>query len=143
MGEAKTMNYWDKLEEKDKKRAQAIAFGLKTMVLDCHMAARRSGWYTNKETGEPIERNPAEMMALEHSEISERLEGFRTGRMNKHLPHRTDEEVQAADLLIRLMDYIGYRKLDIVGAYLEKRDFNDIREDHKLENRRKEGGKAF
>jgi len=78
-----------------------------------------------------------------HSELSEMLEGVRKGKPDEHLPHRSSEEVEAADLLIRLFDYAGYRGLDIAGAYLEKRAYNDTRLDHKLENRRKEGGKAF
>lgn len=124
--------------------ASLISGGLKMAILDSHGAAKKAGWYTDRHTGKPIERNAAEMIALMHSELSEMLEGVRKGNINdSHLPHRSSEEVEAADLLIRLFDYAGYRGLDLAGAYLEKRAYNDSRKDHKLENRRKEGGKAF
>ena len=37
----------------------------------------------------------------------------------------------------------GFRGFDLDGAVAEKRAYNAEREDHKPENRRKEGGKAF
>lgn len=126
------MTYQERIEE-----------GLKLAVADCHGASVRAGWYTNPKTGEKIERNKGEMIALMHSELSEMLEGVRKNKMDDHLPHRTSEEVEAADLLIRLFDYAGYSGLDLAGAYAEKRAYNDSRADHKPENRAKEGGKAF
>jgi len=138
------MNAAEKEAEAQKRFTRAvISNGIEAMVDDCHGASKRAGWYTDRHTGKPIERNPAEMIALMHSELSEMLEAVRKGGFDSHLPHRPAEEVEAADLLIRLLDYVGYRKLDIVGAYLEKRVYNDTRADHRLENRRKEGGKAF
>lgn len=136
-------NFHDREAKYKAELASLISRGLKMAILDSHGAAKKSGWYTDRHTGKPLERNAAEMIALMHSELSEMLEGVRKGKADDHLPHRSSEEVEAADLLIRLFDYAGYRGLDLAGAYLEKRAYNDSRSDHKLENRRKEGGKAF
>jgi hypothetical protein len=52
-------------------------------------------------------------------------------------------EVECADALTRLLIYAGFRGFDLDGVVAEKRAYNAEREDHKPENRRKEGGKAF
>jgi hypothetical protein len=62
---------------------------------------------------------------------------------DKHLPHRTAEEVEMADLLIRVLDYCGANEFDIEGAVAEKRAYNRRREDHTIEARRAAGGKKF
>lgn len=100
-------------------------------------------FYRDIHTNEPIQRNVGELIALIHSEVSEMLEGARKGLPDDHLPHRRMEEVEAADILIRLMDYCGYRKLDIAGAVREKMAYNRTRQDHTPEARRAEGGKKF
>ena len=100
-------------------------------------------WYIDPVTGEPIDRNVPEMIALQHSELSEMLEGVRKGGMDKHLPHRTVEEVECADVLIRLFDYAAFRKLDLEGAIAEKLLYNVHRQDHTLEARTAPGGKRF
>jgi NTP pyrophosphatase (non-canonical NTP hydrolase) len=63
--------------------------------------------------------------------------------MDDKLPHRTMEEVEMADVLIRLLDYCAGHNLDLHGAYVDKMQFNADREDHKPENRVKVGGKKF
>jgi len=100
-------------------------------------------WWTDLETWKPIKRNKAELLALIHSEVSECLEGVRKGLMDDHLPSRTMEEVELADVIIRVLDYCGGYGLDIEGAVFEKIHYNQTRTDHKLENRRAEGGKKF
>lgn len=109
----------------------------------CHAAARSAGWYNDPQTGHTITRNVPEMLALIHSEVSEMLEGYRKRKMDDHLPHRLAIEVEAADVLIRMFDLSGYLGLDLDAAVAEKMAYNALREDHKLMNRVKPGGKAF
>ena len=100
-------------------------------------------WWTDLYTGEKLERNVGEMLMLMVSELSEMLEAHRKDLMDDKLPHRKGEEVEAADLLIRLLDYCGGRGLDIGGAYAEKMMYNSAREDHKRESRLAKGGKKY
>lgn len=100
-------------------------------------------WWLDLETGEAISRNRGELMMLMVSEIAEAMEGVRKGLMDDKLPHRTMEEVELADCLIRIFDYAGAYGLDLEGAYQEKRAYNARREDHTHEHRRSEGGKRF
>lgn len=109
----------------------------------CYEASFNSGWHTNLLTGELLDRNKGEMIALIHSEISEAMEGERKNLMDDHLPHRPMVEVEMADAVIRIMDYCGRWGYDIGGAILEKMIYNATRIDHKIENRVKENGKKF
>jgi hypothetical protein len=88
-------------------------------------------------------RNVGELLCLVHSEISEAMEGARKNLMDDKLPHRKMIEVELADALIRIFDIAGAYKLDLGGAIAEKRAFNAVRKDHKLENRLKDDGKKF
>lgn len=100
-------------------------------------------WWIDLETGEKKIRNKGELLALIHSEISEALEGERKNLMDDKLPHRRAAEVELADALIRIFDYAGGFGYDLEGAYREKTAYNKSRADHKIENRKKEGGKTF
>lgn len=102
-----------------------------------------SRFYRDIESGKPIERNVGELIALMHSELSEMLEGVRKNLPDKHLPTRSAEEVELADLVIRALDYAGYRGLDIGGAVIDKLKYNQTRADHRPEERRKPHGKKF
>lgn len=108
-----------------------------------HRSCVEAGWYTDITTGERLNRNIGEMMALIHSEVSEALEGHRKDLMDDHLPHRKSIEVELADAVIRIADLSGYLELDLGGAIAEKFAYNQRREDHKLENRMKPGGKKI
>lgn len=103
----------------------------------CH-EANGKWWPEDKKT-----RNKGEAIALMHSELSEALEGERKDLMDEKLPHRKAAEVELVDCLIRIFDYSYVFGYDLEGAFHEKMKYNSVREDHKLENRMKEGGKKF
>ena len=107
-----------------------------------HKTANDAGWYRNPVSGQAIERNFGEVVALMHSELSEALEADRKNLMDDKLPHRDGREVEFADCIIRILDTAASLGLDIAGAVIEKNRFNKQRSDHKLEARAA-GGKKY
>jgi NTP pyrophosphatase (non-canonical NTP hydrolase) len=101
------------------------------------------GWYTNPITGASIKRNTGEQLMLIVSEIAEAMEGHRKGLKDDKLPHRDMIEVELADACIRIFDLAGSRGMDLGGAIVEKRAYNENRADHKIEARMKLGGKSY
>lgn len=121
---------------------------LRQLQADIHRENCEAGWWTDPFTGEDLrESRLTETMGwkllLAHSEISEAAEGLRKGLNDDKLPHRSMMEVEIADTIIRLLDLAEANGLDVAGAMEEKRAYNAKREDHKMENRKAEGGKAY
>lgn len=102
----------------------------------CHRLAKANHWWDK-------ERNVPEMLCLIHSEISEAMEGHRKGYMDEHLPEFPSIAVELADALIRIFDLAGGLNLPLGQAFAEKLCYNQIREDHKIETRRRPGGKEY
>ena len=110
----------------------------------CHERSLAAGWWNDLNTGEPQELTSdlfLAKMCLVHSELSESIEAHRKGLNDDHLIYRRGDEVEIADAIIRLMDIAGAWNLDISGAIMEKLEYNRTRADHKIENRKKDGGK--
>ncbi len=116
----------------------------------CHAAAYNSGWWHNLDgTKRNLDPKTPEgrgaiawPLLLIISEVIEAAEGVRKGLKDDKLPHRDMLEVEMADAIIRIMDLGAGLNMDLAGAIVEKLAYNANREDHKLENRLKEGGKA-
>lgn len=100
-------------------------------------------WWRDVQTGEPINRNKGELIALIHSELSEALEGERKDLRDDKLPYRRMAEVELADAVIRILDYCGGFGYDLQGAFEEKMAYNAKRKDHTHEARKQNGGKKF
>lgn len=113
---------------------------LNLYVQQCHQDNQQ--WWLDSN-GDKLNRNKGELLMLIVSEISEAMEGERKDLMDDKLPHRKMAEVELVDALIRIFDYAGAFNYDLQGAYEEKRLYNMNREDHKIENRLKEGGKKW
>ena len=122
---------------------EEVADATTSLVLTCHSLAAKAGWYHDPKTGAIKDRNVGEMLMLIVSEVSEAMEGHRKTLKDDKLKHRQMIEVELADAVIRICDLAGYLDLDLGGAVAEKLAFNAVREDHKPENRAKEGGKAY
>lgn len=119
--------------------------GLNYLSYYIHQQNVLAGWWTNPKTGESIveTRNVGEILMLIVSEVAEAMEGHRKNLMDDKLPHRPMIEVELADALIRIFDLAGAKGYDLTGAVHEKMIYNASREDHKIENRLKPGGKAY
>ncbi len=114
---------------------------LNALSVRCHEANRR--WWLDLQTGEFKERNVGELLMLCVSELAEAMEGHRKDLMDDKLPHRKMFDVELADCLIRIFDLAGALGVNLDGAFEDKMQYNAIREDHKTENRLKEGGKKY
>lgn len=147
-----------------------IAHNINEMVKIAHGVAKEGGWWDRKGAAAKADalrndpnkaceysnemldlldevadegRNPLELLALCHSELSEALEGIRKDQMDDKLPHRKMFEVELADTLLRIFDIAGGFDLDIGGALTEKLLFNTTRADHKPEDRALADGKKY
>lgn len=119
----------------------------------CHGAAKQAGWWTNIKTDLPIlTYRPhlvgekliiGEKLMLIVKEVADAMEGHRKNLNDDKLPHRKMIEVKLADAVIRIFDLAGALNLDLGGAIAKKMAFNATRDDHKLENRKAAGGKAY
>lgn len=107
----------------------------------CFDASRDRGWWDDALPPSPT--TIAVKLALIHSEISEALEGVRTGSHDVHLPNRLSVEVELADALIRICDLAGALTLDLEAALVDKMLYNAHRTDHNRAVRAAVGGKKF
>lgn len=133
-------------EETGTLQAGDIAAILTAISHGIHQMNIEAGWWDDLRTGESRLGDGlfvASKLLLVHSEISEATEAHRKGLMDDKLPHRSGMEVELADAMIRIFDIAGAMGFDIGAATVEKIAYNQSRADHKVENRTKEGGKAY
>lgn len=110
----------------------------------CYEASSKAGWWTNLNTGEPVEITKtliSEKLMLIVTEVAEAMEGNRKDCMDTHLPDRKMLEVELADAVIRIGDLCGALNLDLGGAIEAKMQYNQTRKDHSIEQRKLPGGK--
>lgn len=77
------------------------------LAADIHQSNVEAGWWTNIKTGEKLERNFGEMVALVHSELSECWAGLASGARDEHIPLYLNWHVEIADACIRVYDMLG------------------------------------
>lgn len=129
-------------------------YAIETLQRKIHQGNVRAGWWTDLDTLQSLAEEcrirtrfgkalVAEKLALIHSEVSEAMEAARKNLMDDKLPHRKGIEVELADAVIRILDLAGALNLDLAGAIQEKLAYNATREDHRIENRMKDNGKAY
>lgn len=84
----------------------------------CHGISRQRGRYSNPATGEAIERNTGEVIALMHSEVSEAWDAFlfHPREADKKCPAHSLFSVEIADTMIRIADTIGAKKIDAMST---------------------------
>lgn len=146
---------YGKLPESSKNAANFTAQFLTNLAEQVHATNVKAGWWSDMHTGESTlhTRNVPEMLCLIHSEISEGMEGYRKDAMDDTLTHRPALQTELVDAMIRILDLAGSRMAierdnddevhEFGTIFVEKRAYNAMRQDHRLERRKAAGGKAF
>lgn len=83
------------------------------LAAECH--ANNAKWWHDLVTGEPLVRDPDELLMLILSELAEAMEAERKDLKDDKLPHRPGAEVELVDAVIRLADFAGGLGYNIGG----------------------------
>lgn len=126
---------------------ESIKANLHAIIDHCHNNSRNAGWWDDRATGIDLSKDnpltfPTKAMLIV-TELAEAIEGDRKGVMDDKIPEFTMVEAEMADAFIRWCDVCGGFNLRVVDAIIAKLAFNTVREDHKIENRVKPGGKKY
>ena len=102
----------------------------RTLQHAVHQNAKDHGWWEDQ-------RSDGELIALQHSELSEALEAMRKRNPESvKIPGHCHAVEELADTVIRIMDHCEARGWNLFKAIAAKHEFNKGRE-------YKHGGKAF
>lgn len=88
--------------------------------LEAYNNAVAHGFYENPPSD-------LERFALMHEELGEASSWHRHGNPDSDHIAFSGVEEELADVIIRIMDYATYRKLDVAGAIVAKMEFNKSR----------------
>lgn len=132
-------DYWNDMLE-----VEAVHFidSCNSLVALCGGLAKEAGW-----DKDPLDVPRSLMLIV--SELGEAMEGHRKSLGDDKLPEYFMLHVELADALIRIFHLSMRLGMDGVNTasmgeiMIAKLKFNTVRPDHKLENRAKEGGKAY
>lgn len=106
----------------DAQRDTLFKLYFSSLAEDAYTTAVHNGFHQNPP-------NVPEKVALIHSEVSELLEAHRSDPMarDQHCPEFLNMEIEAADIVIRVMDLCRSQGLDLAGAIVAKNNFNKTR----------------
>lgn len=108
-----------------------------------YTASCEAGWWDDIQTPLELSKSVPTKLCLIHSEISEAMEGHRKHKQDDHLPEYTMFAVELADAVIRIADLAGAHNFPLGEIIARKMEYNASRADHKRENRKQPGGKAY
>ena len=97
---------------------------------EIHTTAVEHGWYNDPETGERIQRNFGEVVALMHSELSESLEHYREGNPLVFIDPNGKPDgmaVELIDCVIRIFDTLHELGVNVEEVLDMKMEYNESR----------------